>query len=126
MLFPVDARLARLSDVCAGLPETTRELSAPHAVFRVRRRTFAYYLDGHRGNEDVVGVVWKAASGEAEALLDADPERFYRPAYVSHRGWVGLRLDAGPVDWAEVADFVAESYLAVAPKTLAARVLSGR
>jgi hypothetical protein len=112
--------LERLSEICAELPEAERELSGRHAVFRVRGRTFAYYLDDHRGNEGIVGVVFKSPGGEG--LIAASPDRFYKAAYLHHRGWVGLRLDAGEIDWTEVADFVTDSYLAVAPKRLAAQL----
>jgi hypothetical protein len=85
----------------------------------VRGRTFAYYLDNHRGDEGIVGLVCKVRPGENEALIEEDPERFYRPAYMAHHGWVGLRLDRPSVDWAEVEDMAVESYLLVAPKRLA-------
>ena len=113
-----DARLTRLTEICLGLPEAARELSGRHARFSVRGRTFAYYLDDHHG-DGVVGVVCKAEPAEGEALIGAGPTRFYRPAYLWHRGWVGLRLDRGAVEWDEAADLVAESYLLVAPKRLA-------
>jgi predicted DNA-binding protein (MmcQ/YjbR family) len=38
---------------------------------------------------------------------------------VGARGWVGLRLDRGKVDWAEVEELVRYSYGLVAPKRLA-------
>jgi hypothetical protein len=115
-----DPRLARLTAICSALPEVVATRSGRHATFRVRRRTVAYFLDDHRGNEGIVGVVCKAPPGWAEALLDAEPGRFYRPAYLGHRGWIGLRLDTGAVDWDEVEDLVTESYRLVAPKQLAA------
>jgi len=111
--------LERVSEICLGLPEAERELSGGHGVFKVRKRTFAYYLDDHHG-DGIVGVVFKTPANEG--LIEASPERFYMPSYIGHRGWVGLRLDAGPVDWTEVADFIADSYLAVAPKRLAAQL----
>lgn len=101
--------LERLSEICAELPEPEREISGPHAGFKVRGRTFACYLDGHRGNEGIIGVVFKPPA--PEGLIAASPERFYKTAYLHHRGWVGLRLDTGGVDWEEVADFVTDSYL---------------
>jgi hypothetical protein len=116
------SRLERLSGICLALPEAAREDSGRHAAFRVRRRTFAYWLDDHRGDEGIVGLVCKARWGEAEALVAAEPERFYTPAYLGPRGWVGLRLDRAEVDWTEVTDLVTESYLLVAPKRLAALV----
>ena len=121
-MAPDDPRLTRLAAICAALPEVVVTRSGRHASFRVRGRTVAYFLDDHRGDEGIVGVVCKAAPGWADALVDAEPGRFYRPAYLAHRGWVGLRLDAGPVDWEEVEDLVTESYRLVAPRRLAALV----
>jgi hypothetical protein len=114
-----DERLSRLSELCLGLPEAERELAGRHAGFRVRRRTFAWYLDDHHG-DGVVAVTFKAVPEAAGALLAAAPERFFRPAYTGSRGWLGLRLDRGPVDWDEVAALVADSYRMVAPRRLAA------
>jgi hypothetical protein len=116
-----DPRLARLSEFCAALPEATRETHGRHAIFRIRKKTFAYYLDDHHG-DGVVGVVFKAPREQKEGLLAEYPERFYEPAYVGPRGWLGLRLDTGKIDWAEVCDFVTDSYLMQAPRRLAARV----
>jgi hypothetical protein len=110
----------RLAEICTALPEAEREISGRHDGYRVRGRTFAYYLDDHRGNEGIVGVVFKAPAGEG--LIEAQPDRFYKAAYLHHRGWVGLRLDTASVDWTEVADFVTDSYIAVAPKRLAAQL----
>src|SRR5437870_8460784 len=39
-----DPRLVRLTEICLALPETTRQISGPHASFLVRKRTFAYFL----------------------------------------------------------------------------------
>jgi hypothetical protein len=86
----------------------------------VRGRTFAYYLVDHRGNEGIEGVVVKVARGRNEALIAEEPSRFYRPAYMHHHGWVGLRLDRPSVEWHEVEGMVVESYLLVAPKRLGA------
>ena len=53
--------------------------------------------------------------------MRTEPTRFYRPAYVGHRGWIGVRLDVD-VDWAEVAAICTDAYRCVAPKTLIARL----
>lgn len=110
----------RLIAMGRALPEAEVEPSGRHLTMRVRGRTFAYLLDDHRGDEGILGVVAKAGPGEAEDLIAAHPERYYRPAYLGHRGWVGLRLDAGPVDWAEVDGLITDGYLRVAPKRLGA------
>lgn len=113
-----DPRLAPLTAVALDLPEAKRERGDRHATFRVRGRAFAYLLVDHHG-DGIVGLVVKAPPAVAESLIDEEPDRFYRPAYVGHRGWVGLRLDAGEVDDDQVTGLVVESYRLCAPKSLA-------
>ena len=55
-------------------------------------------------------------------MVEANPRKFYIPAYLGPRGWVGLRLDVGKIDWSEVEALVAWSYCKAAPKRLAAIV----
>jgi hypothetical protein len=116
-----DPRLRRLTELCLALPEATRELTGKHATFRIRAKTFAYFLDDHHG-DGIVGLNCRAPWGEPRALVEGDPERFYVPAYLGARGWVGVRLDVGEVDWEQVRGLVTDSYLRVAPKRLVAQV----
>ncbi len=113
--------LARLTKICLAFPEAEREEHGQHATFLVRKKKFAYYLDDHHG-DGVIGVCYRTAMGENEVLVAADPERFYRPAYIGPRGWVGLRLDRPRVDWTEVAELVTDSYRLAAPNRLASMV----
>jgi hypothetical protein len=48
--------------------------------------------------------------GDNEALIRQDPAKFYIPAYIGPRGWVGLRLDLEDVDWEEVEELVRGSH----------------
>lgn len=57
-------------------------------------------------------------------LVEADPERFFRPPYVGHRGWLGVRLDRG-VHWDELGGIVEDAYAEVAPPKLVEAVLRG-
>jgi len=116
-----DRRLARLIAICDALPEAEHERMGDHASFSVRKKKFAYYLDNHHG-DGIVSVCFRTERGENEVLLASDQTRFYSPAYIGPRGWVGLRLDVGKIDWPEVADFVTESYRLAAPKRLAAQL----
>ncbi len=116
-----DRRLVRLTKICNALPEAIRELMGDHAGFKVRKKTFCYFLDNHHG-DGIVAVCFKMAPGDNAKLVALDPSRFYLPAYIGPRGWVGLRLDVGKVDWEEVAEFVGDSYRLVAPKRLVALV----
>src|SRR5216684_4384817 len=102
--------LSRVSEICASFPEVSRETHGSHATFRVGKKVFAYFLDNHHG-DGIVSVCGKALPGDNTALVASDPSRFYLPAYIGPRGWVGLRLDVGEVDWEEVKEFVTGSYL---------------
>ena len=116
-----DPRLARVTDICLSLPEVTREIHGRHAGFIIRTKAFAWYQDDHHG-DGIVGVTCKVLAGDNERLIAADPIRFYMPAYVGPKGWVGLRLDRGVPDWDEVRELLTHSYVLIAPKRLAASV----
>jgi hypothetical protein len=118
-----DPRLSRLTQIALALPETSRRIYGSHAQFLVRKKTFAYFLDDHHG-DGIVGVTCKVIPGENEALVKAQPRRFYLPSYVASRGWVALRLDVGKVDWDEVRDLLIASYVLIAPKRLAENLKS--
>jgi len=116
-----DARLERVTTICLGLPEAACERKGDHASFLVRRKVFVYYLANHH-NDGIVSVCAKVLPGDNTSLAAGDPARFYLPAYIGPRGWVGLRLDVGKIDWDEVAELVTGSYLLTAPKALASQV----
>jgi hypothetical protein len=113
-----DDRLTRLTTICLGFLGAQREICGTHASFKVKRKTFAYFLNDHHG-DGIVGVLCKVLPGDNAALIKADPKRFYMPAYVGPRGWVGLRLDVGRVSWGEVEELAKGSYLLVAGMTRA-------
>jgi hypothetical protein len=111
------AALERLREICLALPETSERLSHGAPSFFVReKKCFLMLLDDHHG--DGRFAIWCAApAGDQELLVGADPERFFVPPYVGHRGWLGVRLDRG-VDWQELAGIVEDAFCAVAPKRL--------
>jgi hypothetical protein len=110
--------LKRLTAKALALPEARREISGSYASFRVRKKTFAYFLDNHHG-DGIVAVTCKVLPGENAALAKAQPTRYYLPAYIGPRGWVALRLDLPKIDWSEVRELLLTSYLLTAPKHLA-------
>ena len=116
-----DARLARVTKIALGFPETERVVHGSHAQFLVKKKTFAYYLNDHHG-DGIVGLACKVLPGDNAALIAASPGRFCMPAYIGSHGWVTLRLDVGPVDWEEVRELLMGSYRLVAPRKLAATV----
>ena len=110
-----DPRLAQVTKICLALPETTRQVLGSHASFLVRKKTFAYFLNDHHG-DGIVSITGKVLPGDNQALVSAQPARFYLPAYIGPRGWVALRLDLGKIDWDEVAELIKCSYQLVGPK----------
>jgi hypothetical protein len=107
---------------CLALPEVTERLSHGSPAFFVRgKKTFVMLMAG--GHHDAhFPQLWCAAPpGAQQELIAADPERFFRPPYVGHRGWLGVRLDRDP-DWAEIAEVCTDAYREIAPKTLVARL----
>ena len=110
--------LARVRKICLALPEAHEKIAWGAPTFRVRDRQFAMYLDNHHGDGRL--ALWvKASPGAQEALVGADPERFFVPPYVGPAGWLGLHLDRG-LDWGVVAGLVRDGYLEAAPKKLRA------
>lgn len=113
--------LARVSAICAQLPETVRMDAGPHAGFQVRKRTYAWFQNNHHGDE-MISLVCKVVAGDQHRLAAAHPDRFFVPSYLGPKGWSGLRLDTGAVDWEEVAELLKGSYAMVAPRKLALAV----
>ena len=112
-------RLARLAEICLALPEASRLDQGDHASFLVRKKIFAYYLNNHHGDK-IVSVSCKVLPGDNQRLIEANPRKFYLPAYIGPRGWVAVRLDLPTVDWKEVKELIYGSYEQIAPKKLLA------
>jgi hypothetical protein len=113
--------LDRLRGLCLALPEVTERLSHGEPTWFVRgRKTFVMFADHHHG--DRLAFWCAAPPGALEELVAEDPERFFRPPYVGHRGWLGVCLDVPEVDWDEIAELVADAYRQIAPKSLIARM----
>lgn len=112
-------RLARLTEISLTFPEASRQDQGDHASFLVRKKVFAYYLNNHHGDQ-IVSVCCKALPGDNQRLIEANPRKFYLPAYIGPRGWVGLRLDLPTVDWTEVKELLQGSYEQIAPRKLLA------
>jgi len=109
--------LARVREICLALPEAVEKPFGGHSApsFRVRDKLFLIT------SEDGRSMMFKAGPGVQEALVASDPDRFFVPAYVGHKGWVGAWLTADQ-DWGEIAELIEDSYRLIAPKRLAARI----
>jgi hypothetical protein len=116
-----DDALDRMRALCLALPETNERPSHGAPTFFIRdKKTFVMFLDDHHGDGRL--AIWCAAPPGLQAtLVDEEPDRFFVPPYVGHRGWVGVRLDIDP-DWVELAGIVEDAYRVVAPKKLIAQL----
>jgi phosphoribosylglycinamide formyltransferase-1 len=120
-----DRRLRKLSEICLAFPESERTVCGDHADFRVRGRVFAYFLKNHHG-DGIVSVCCKSALGENVDRAARDPRRFYLPAYIGARGWFGIRLDLGNIDWYDVQSAIAQSYEMLAPRSILSQLAEHR
>ena len=116
--------LERIRRICLALPEVSERLSHGAPTFFVRgKRAFVMVLTNHHG--DGRHAIWCAApDGLQRMLVEADPERFFVPPYVGHRGWLGVRLDRG-LDWDELTGVVEDAFVEVAPQALVERAAAG-
>jgi hypothetical protein len=117
----VQTPLGRVRAMCLALPEVTERLSHGAPSFFVReQKTFVMFMDDHHGDGRL--ALWCAApAGAQQEMVDEDPDRYFRPPYVGHRGWLGVRVDGRP-DWSEVREVIEEAYRQVAPSSLLAEL----
>lgn len=105
---PKKSMLTRVRRLCLSLPEATEKLAWGAPTFRAGGRMFLMYLDNHHGDGRL--AVWTNATREAqEALVGAQPEHFFVPAYVGCQGWVGVRLDTR-LAWSAVESRIREAH----------------
>ncbi|MGH7821918.1 MAG: MmcQ/YjbR family DNA-binding protein, partial [Candidatus Binatia bacterium] len=102
-----DRAVERLRRICLALPGVTEKVAWGELTWRVGK-IFAQ-MDTHHHGADHVAVWLAVPPGLQEALVEEDPVRFFRPPYVGHKGWVGVRVDGRP-DWKMVASVVRDAH----------------
>jgi hypothetical protein len=118
----IGGMLDRFRRICLAFPEVSERPShgAPTWFVRDKRAFVTLWQHGHHDNE--FPHLWCAAPpGAQQELVAAAPDRFFRPPYVGHRGWLGVRLDV-PLDWDELAELCQDAYRTVAPTRLVAQL----
>ncbi|TME95602.1 MAG: MmcQ/YjbR family DNA-binding protein [Chloroflexi bacterium] len=104
----------RLRKLCAGLPGVIEKQSHGEPAWFIGGKQFATTADHH--HDDRLSVWLAATMGAQEMFVTEDPQHFFRPPYVGHRGWLGVYLDADDVDWDGLAGMIENAYRLVAPK----------
>ena len=111
--------LEQIERLALDLPEAEARPSHGSPGWRVADgKYFAHFVDRHHGEDQIAVLVKTSGPDELNALIEQDPEAYYRPAYYGASGWVGLILNRQGVDWDHVAHWLQRSWLSVAPKRL--------
>jgi hypothetical protein len=113
--------IERLRQLCLALPEVVERASHGSPGFFVRGKKQFVAVDDHHHGADRLAFWCAAPPGVQEELITEDHVQFFRPPYVGHRGWLGVRIDLGP-DWAEIDEIVRDAYRCIAPRSLLARL----
>jgi hypothetical protein len=108
---------ARLSEICAELEHVTVKTSHGEMAWSVgpgsKPKQFATTWDHHHDERNA--VLFAAPPGAQDTLIASSPGLYFRPPYVGGRGWVGIYLDDGPIDWDLVALHLADAHAYIAP-----------
>jgi phosphoribosylglycinamide formyltransferase-1 len=116
------ALLERVRALALALPETDERESHGSPGFRVggqkSGKYFAYFADQHHGTPHIAVLVRTGAMDELLALVEDQPEVYFKPAYYGASGWVGIILNRPGVDWDAVGAWLMRSWRNVAPKRL--------
>jgi hypothetical protein len=115
-------QLERVRRICFTLPETTERLSHGEPTFFVRNKVFVMFADNHH-NDGHIAVWLPVPSGFQTALIENEPETFFKPPYVGVRGWVGIELDR--ISDKDLTFHIQVAWELVAPKRLVSQIKSG-
>jgi phosphoribosylglycinamide formyltransferase 1 len=111
--------LERVRALALALPETQAKESHGAPGFRVggekSGKFFAYFSDKHHGAPHISLLVKASGLDELEALVEAQPHAYHKPAYYGASGWIGVILNRPGLDWDGVAEWLERSWRAVAP-----------
>ena len=104
--------LRRVREFCFAMPATNEKISRGHTpIVTVGGKNFCIFwrADG-RPN-----ACFTAEPGVQDLLVRQDPDRYFVPAYMGVRGWVGIRLD-GDVDWDALEQIAQDSHAFTSPR----------
>lgn len=116
-----DWLVARVGELATALPEVEARESHGAPGWRTggaSGKFFAYVSVRHHGQDAIALLAKTSGPDEMNALIEAEPDLYYRPAYYGASGWIALRLDRPDTDWNHVKDWLERSWRAVAPKRL--------
>src|SRR4029450_7144174 len=89
--------LKRAAALVKSLPEVSIERMNEHAAFVVADKKFSWFLNNRHG-EGRVCICVKTDPEVKETLIEMNPEKYLRPAYISRFGWLSIRLHTASLD----------------------------
>ena len=100
----------RLDAIALALPGVEAEDAYGHRSYLLKGKRLAWQLVDHHGDDRL--ALWvKAPPGEQQALVDAEPDRYFVPPYLGPSGWVGVLLDdRSRPDWDQVAELLEQAW----------------
>jgi phosphoribosylglycinamide formyltransferase-1 len=114
--------LDRLRAAALAMPETCEQESFGSAGFRVGSgksgKYFAYFSERPHGHERIALLVKTSGMDELHALIEDQPDTYFKPAFYGPSGWIGIVLDRPDLDWGDVEAWLQRSWRRVAPKRL--------
>ena len=114
--------IRRVGELASTLPEVDARPSHGSPGWRVggekSGKYFAYVSVRHHGEDAIALLVKTSGADEMLALIEQDPDLYYKPAYYGASGWIALRLDRPGTDWGHVRQWLERSWRSVAPKRL--------
>ncbi len=112
-----EPQIDRVRTICLALPEATERLSHGEPTFFVGKRVFTMFANNHHDDGHI--AVWlPVPEGMQSLLIEAEPQKFYKPPYVGVRGWVGIALAA--IDDDELTQHIQTAWRLIAPKKVRA------
>jgi predicted DNA-binding protein (MmcQ/YjbR family) len=97
-----DPTIRKLREICLGLGGVIEKEAWGECTFRAVGGSMFAMTDNNHHNSGHLAVWVKAQAMVQEILINSDAKKFFKPPYMGHKGWVGVRLDS-KTDWHELA-----------------------
>jgi hypothetical protein len=114
-----EKQLERVRRICFPLPRVTEKLSHGEPTFFVNKKVFVMFANNHH-NDGHIAVWLPVPSGFQSALIETDPETYFKPPYVGTRGWIGIELER--ISDKDLIFHIQTAWELTAPKRLLSRV----
>jgi predicted DNA-binding protein (MmcQ/YjbR family) len=101
--------IKKLREVCLALGDVVEKEAWGECTFRAVDGSMFAMTDNNHHESGHVAVWVKAPAMAQEILINSNPESFFRPPYMGHKGWVGVRIDRR-VDWKQLAGILRDGY----------------